>query len=394
MKSLAFRGRDDWAVVESFLPAGWEEQARELGALRRARGFEDPSSLLRTLMIHLADGCSLRETAARAKKGGVAAVSDVALLKRLRTSGEWFRWMAAGVMKDFVPKQPTEVFGAERCVRLVDATVVLEPGKTGSTWRIHYSVGLPTLECTEVHVTTQRVGETLKRFAVEPGDVLLGDRGYAHPGGIGHVIDSGGDVLVRLNLSSVPLLNEAGEAFALLEKLRSLQGTALGDYDVFIRSNGILHPGRVCAIRKSRDAARKARLNVRRAARANGHEVRDDTVEAAGYIFVFTTLPRGQFSPTRVLETYRGRWQVELAFKRLKSLIGLGHLRKRDQDGAKAWIHGKLLVAFLIEAMITAGESFFPWGYPIREEVAEKQVNLERDVVHATTAEPGREPSS
>jgi hypothetical protein len=62
---------------------------------------------------------------------------------------------------------------------------------------------------------------------------------------------------------------------------------------------------------------------------------------------------------------YRGRWQVELAFKRLKSLLGLGHLKKVDPQGAKAWLQGKLLVAILIEALISLAERFFPWGYPI-----------------------------
>ena len=54
-----------------------------------------------------------------------------------------------------------------------------------------------------------------------------------------------------------------------------------------------------------------------------------------------------------VLETYRARWQIELVFKRLKSLLGLGHLRKMDLDGSKAWLHGKLFVAMLLETMIS-----------------------------------------
>jgi hypothetical protein len=86
--------KEDWSVIESVLPRGWAEAARSTGALRRTREFDDPAALLRVLLIHLADGCSLRETAVRARAGRLADVSDVALLKRLRGSGEWFRWMA------------------------------------------------------------------------------------------------------------------------------------------------------------------------------------------------------------------------------------------------------------------------------------------------------------
>ena len=53
----------------------------------------------------------------------------------------------------------------------------------------------------------------------------------------------------------------------------------------------------------------------------------------------------------------------ELAFKRLKSLLQLGHLKKTDPQGAKAWLQGKLLIASLIETLIAVGERFSPWGY-------------------------------
>ena len=85
---------EDWDVIERVLPDGWQEAARRTGALRRTRGFKDAETLLRVLLIHLVDGCSLRETAVRADAGGLIKVSDVALLGRLRGSGEWFRWMA------------------------------------------------------------------------------------------------------------------------------------------------------------------------------------------------------------------------------------------------------------------------------------------------------------
>ena len=61
-----------------------------------------------------------------------------------------------------------------------------------------------------------------------------------------------------------------------------------------------------------------------------------------------------------MLELYRCRWQVELAFKRLKSILATGHLKKTDPIGAKAWLQGKLLAAVIIEALINLGERFSP----------------------------------
>ena len=201
---------ENWEVLLTFLPNGWEEKAKELGALLRCRKFVNAESLLRTLLIHLADGCSLRETAVRAGYGEVASISDVALLKRLKASGEWLRWMAAQTMTNWVEKQPVAVFGSDINIRVIDGTSVQEPGSTGSTWKIHYSICLPSLQCDEVIVTSPKVGESFKRFRVHRGDLFLGDRGFAHRPGISHVINGGGNVLVRTNLTNLPMLGADG----------------------------------------------------------------------------------------------------------------------------------------------------------------------------------------
>jgi SRSO17 transposase len=122
----------------------------------------------------------------------------------------------------------------------------------------------------------------------------------------------------------------------------------------------------VCALKKSRIAAQRSREKLRKTAARKGHHLRAKTVEAAGYVIVLTTLPAQVLSAEQVLEMYRGRWQIELVFKRLKSILGLGHLPKHDPEGARGWLHGKLFVAFLVEALLRAGESFFPWGYPLQ----------------------------
>lgn len=81
---------------------------------------------------------------------------------------------------------------------------------------------------------------------------------------------------------------------------------------------------------------------------------------------VFTTLTREELSPSSTLNMYRGRWQIELVFKRLKSIMEFGHLKKTDQESAKAWLHGKLMVALLVEALLRKGEAFSPWGYVVQ----------------------------
>jgi len=373
---------EDWQFLLNFLPAGWREKARELGAIQRYRKFDNPEALLRTLLIHLATGCSLRETAARAKQGHITQVSDVALLKRLKAAGDWLRWMAEGVMQTWLTKQPEVIFGEKLRIRIIDGSTIQEPGSTGSTWRLHYSILLPTLQCNEVHITSPKIGESFKRYLVRPGDLFLGDRGYAHREAIFYVLQGGGQVLVRTNLTNIPFVVEPGVPFPLLEHLRTLSGTELGDWEVQVPLGDHLIPGRICALKKNKLATEKARRKATQESHKQGYRVRPETLEAAAYTFVFTTLKSDEFNPARVLEMYRGRWQVELAFKRLKSILGLGHLKKTDEEVAKSWLQGKLLVAFLIEALIASAERFFPWGYPLPPE--SQQMSLERDLSYAS----------
>ena len=144
-----FRGLDDWQVVCQLLPDGWREAARELGALRRSRGVADAELLLRVLLIHLADGCSLKETALRASQAEWCSVSSVALHKRLRASEQWLRWMGERLWL----RPPKTALGERYRVRAVDATTVQERGSTGTDWRVHFVIDLSNLQCDHYELT-------------------------------------------------------------------------------------------------------------------------------------------------------------------------------------------------------------------------------------------------
>lgn len=354
---------EDWHIVQNLLPQGWQGKARELGAMQRGRGFTDPGMLLRVLLIHLGQGCSLRETAVRASEAGLTKVSDVALLKRLRGCGEWFKWMADGLRQKWLPEfSNASPAWAHRRIRLVDGTMVSEPGYTGSQWRLHYSVSLPALNCDEVIVTTKKEGETLKRYSVAPGDVFIADRGYAQRAGIAHVVEQQGDVIIRTNLVTLPLHDAKGVRLDVLAYLRTLKVGEAGQWPVWVCHDKKLIAGRLCAVKKSVVAAQKAVDRVRRESQRNGCVLRPETLQAAEYVFMFTTLDESVDLQT-VLELYRGRWQIELIFKRLKSLVQLGHLKKHDAVASRAWLQGKLLAAFLLDALLETAERISPWGY-------------------------------
>jgi len=368
-KQIGVQNDEDWRCLLSFLPEDWEQMAADSGALLRLRGFADSSSLLRMLLIHLLEGFSLRQTVVAARQMGIADISDVALLKRLNSSGEWFRQMSSRLMAKMVQEESWKILPKGYDIQMVDATCISKPGSEGTDWRVHYGIDLPTLHCRTLLVTDATVGETLQNFEVTPKLFLIGDRGYSNRPGIAHVVKNGGDVLIRMNLANLPLKTAKDHDFDLLKHLRRLATRDVGEWDTHFSFEGTLVRGRVCAIKKSRIATETAREKIIRAASKKQKVPKPETIEAAGYIYIFTTLPSTQIPAENVLEIYRGRWQIELAFKRLKSLLELGALPKKDPPGAKSWIYGKLFAALLIEALITNSERFSPWGYNIDQSI-------------------------
>lgn len=357
----------NWKVLLQFLPEGWEDKAQELGALTRRRKIVSAETLLRILLIHLADGCSMRETVVRAREAELVDISDVALLKRLKSSSEWLRWLSVHLAEQVhLPVQKPHWL-QDFNVRLVDASVITEPGSTGSDWRLHYSIQLFGLSCDHFQITDQKVGESFRNYPVARGDLLIGDRGYGRIAGMNYVAEHGGDFLVRLSNKAFKVMKDEHEEFNLLDHFRALEYGEIGDFDVFYRvSKDQLKPIRLCVIKKSPETAERSKKEVLRTASKKQQSIDEETLELHEYVFVITSLARDVLSPEEVMSLYRMRWQVELAFKRLKSILGLGHLPKTDPGSAKAWLHGKMVVALLTAAIVEQGRFFSPWGYPLR----------------------------
>src|SRR6266849_5127614 len=177
---------EDWEILLGLFPPEWRQLGRSSRAVRRLRGFPSLEALLRTLLLHVGCGWSLRETAVQAKLAGIANVSDVTLLNRLRDAEDWLRQLCQRLWKDNGVDLQPRLQG--RNVRLLDATVVREPGRTGSQWRIHYSLRLPTLECDYFDLTAtvgEGAGEKFGRFRFRAGELVLADAGYCHPANTG-----------------------------------------------------------------------------------------------------------------------------------------------------------------------------------------------------------------
>jgi hypothetical protein len=249
-------------------------------------------------------------------------------------------------------------------LRINDATVISIPGSKGTDWRIHAVYDPVSSRLTRVQVTDAKGGEKLERDPCQPGEVVIADRGLAHAGGIHSVAEAGAFSLLRMHWQSIRLEDARGENLDLEKILTQADSGQVGTL-VYVPLKGKASvPARLLVRPIPEQHAEKARRNMRRNAAKKGRTPSPLALRLAGYFCLLTTLPVEVGGDDLVLELYRIRWQIELFFKRCKSLLRLGELRADDPDLVRAYCAAKLIEVVLIDLLASEGESFSPWGVP------------------------------
>lgn len=359
---------NEWQYVLNMMPADLEESAVAKLALRRRRQIGSGSDLLRLALAYGLCDMSLRQTAAWAELIGLGRLSDIAVLNRLKGAAEWLghlilQWLEQRGLTTRVPPV---------AVRIVDASVISRPGSKGTDWRLHLGLDLASQRISTVELTGPEAGETLLRQPIQRGQIILADRGYAQRAGAASVLDAGGHLVLRLNWQNFPLQGRAGGRLDLVTCLEILGPGEIGDWEVQFEHEGQLYPMRLVALRKSQAAAQKEQQRIRKQAR--GKKCRPDqrSLRAANFTYVITDLPKQQLPTAEVLELYRLRWQIEISFKRLKGILHFDRLRAKDPDLATSYLCAKILGALIMDELCNQALSFFPWGYPLFRQAAER----------------------
>lgn len=346
------------------LPAGLDldATARASGALVRKRGVKSAADLLRLALSYGACGLSLRGTTAWAEIVGLAHLSDVALLKRLRGAADWLGEIVAAIL---TARLAGAAGAGGRRVRVIDATSLSRPGSRTSDWRVHVSCRLgaqPAIE--QIVLSDGRGAESLQRFAGAQGAIEIADRGYAKAEDVAACRARGRAFIVRTGWNAVRLRAPDGGAFDLFAALAAVPEQASAEWPVAValdRAGRQLISVRLIALRLSAAQAEQSRRRARRKSRRQGKTPQAQTLHAAGYVLLLTSLD-DSVSAADILALYRLRWQIELVFKRLKSLLHLDALPAHDPDLARCWIYAKLIAALLLEETTRLFLDSPPWA--------------------------------
>jgi IS4 transposase len=242
-------------------------------------------------------------------------------------------------MLDTAPK-------GKRRLRIVDATFLSAPGAKGTDFTLHVQYNACGTTAS-VEIYDGAGGESFKRHRFKKGDLVVADTGYCHARGIDWVLGQKADVLVRLAPHNLRLLGLEGERpdWEAMERLVGLTGCAEFELCLPVPAEDARSDW------KTQDAISTHRVRVMGSPCAK-----------EGVVWLLTNLPQTEISLGDALCVYRTRWQIELYFKRLKSILDLDELPSRDPTTAHPWILLKLIAAAL--ALKLTSEPFSPCEDP------------------------------
>ncbi|MDR1956857.1 MAG: transposase [Treponema sp.] len=192
------------------------------------------------------------------------------------------------------------------------------------------------------------------QYAVGLFDLVIGDRAYCSKQGIAYLRGLGSGFVLRFGTRRFHIYNANGREVNILRCFKGLKPGESGEATRYYEYEGEYQPLRFCVLRKTKEAERKGLEALEKTQmRKHGNKELSKAQRAYNrYVVVVTSISDAALDVIR--ELYRQRWQIELVFKRLKSLFGYHEIPVHIEQSALAWFYGKLLLAALCETWVNS----------------------------------------
>lgn len=356
---------EDFKKIIDLMPLGWEEKAKELKAITRSRKIKNAEELLRLNLLYLTNGESFGKTSAILGMSDTNNLNKNAVYERIGKSRDWLKWLCENISRNAGELVRKPKWLQDKKVCLIDATDVSKRGSNQSDYRLHYNIELFNLEMREMHLTESKIGEKMINFEkLGANDVIVADRAYGSLKGIKYLKEKKCEFILRLRAGAFSLYNSEGFKVELTSCFEELKAGEISDKILFYKEKDELVPIRICGIRKNKDAETKGLRQIKYSNTKHMRgKISERQAEYNKYILLATSFPQ-KIKSNFVSELYRMRWQIELVFKRAKSIFNYGELPSKSEKTIHSWFYGKLLLSYICEALVNKGR-FSPTGKEI-----------------------------
>lgn len=183
---------------------------------------------------------------------------------------------------------------------------------------------------------------------LNPGDLALADLGYFKVKTFRQYHDKGIYFLSRFLVNTTLCHADTGASIDLGDLLRQFKGNCLELNVILGAVKSEQTPCRLIGLRMSEEAANERRRKLHRTAQKKGRTVSQRHLALCDWTLLITNVP-GDVLPDRVAyDLYRARWQIELLFKQLKSVMRIHQSDTGIEHRLRCELYGKLILAVLI----------------------------------------------
>jgi hypothetical protein len=180
------------------------------------------------------------------------------------------------------------------------------------------------------------------------GDLVLADLGYFKAGTFRRYHDNGTFFLSRYLAFTTVCQAETGAPIDLGETLRRFRGDFLEMSVIMGCAKTDQTPCRLICMRVSEQAANKRRRKLLQKARDHGHTPSQAHLALCDWTLLVTNVPAELLPAEAAYHLYRVRWQIELIFKQLKSVMRIHRSDTGVESRLRCELCGKLIMAVLI----------------------------------------------
>ena len=359
---------DHYNDVLARLPPGLDLDALafETGAIQRRRQISTGASLLRLSLARGPGGLSLSEAAAWGGMIGLAEMSAPGLKGRLDNANGFLDAILERLLAG--PRRSPPLRWPGRVLCAADGSTISQRASIGIDWRVHGVYDLGRGRFAHLDLTDSHGAESVAHGTARDGEVRIMDRNYGRAPSLADWRDQAGgavDFIARLGWSACALRTQAGTPFDLIGQLSALPDDD-GPHEVWVQAKaGKSKPDlalRLVIVRKPPEAVATEHAKLRRKAQLKQKTLKPQSLIAAGFVILATSLPCEGYPAAEILAAYRLRGQIELAFKRLKSLLHIDMLPTRTAQASRSWLLAHLILAVLCDDITRDVLDSFPSG--------------------------------
>lgn len=342
------------------LPENLDELANRTGVVKRKRGINSASDLLKILFLYAYSKISFRILAFAACVLGISNISDTAWRKQFSKSAPFLHEILHSMLSSFISfKTDKTVLKEIKNVLLVDASVIRQEGKQQEQQRIHMCYSLNQNSIQQIKVTDKHTAESLTHFFMGKNDLVMADAGYGTAHNYIYAQEQQADVILRITPKCFCLYDADGNKISLMQLLKKAEEKHMETVDIygFCKYKKKSALVRVVAGKLPEGQTKKAIKRKKANAARKQHQITEDSLFCAGWIVVITSLGAG-YCVEEILHLYRSRWQIELLFKRFKQNLSITTIKAGSTNYAETEVLLWLIIWTMTERQVFLAECY------------------------------------